>query len=84
MCDCTVGNLEAILHHLITKKTMKGKYITTSLLLAVLAGGKNGVSVLVDETTAATQDHTLIWTRDTIKPTEKLSQMQDRDERKLA
>ncbi|MBI2284073.1 MAG: hypothetical protein HYU71_10215 [Bacteroidetes bacterium] len=63
---------------------MKGKYITTSLLLAVLAGGKNGVSVLVDETTAATRDHTLIWTRDTSKPTEKLSQMQDRDELKLA
>lgn len=63
---------------------MKGKYITTSLMLAVLAGGKNGVSVLVDETTAVTQDHTPIWTRDASKPAEILPQMQGRDERKLA
>lgn len=63
---------------------MKGKYITTSLMLAVLAGGKSGVSVLVDETTAATQDHTPIWTRDANKPVEKLPKMQGRDELKLA
>lgn len=63
---------------------MKGKYITTSLMLAVLAGGKNGVSVLVDETTATTQDHTPIWTRDTNKSAEKLPKMQGRDELKLA
>ncbi len=63
---------------------MKGKYITTSLMLAVLAGGKNGVSVLVDETTAVTQDHTPIWTRDTNKPAEKMPKMQGRDELKLA
>lgn len=63
---------------------MKGKYITTSLMLAVLAGGKNGVSVLVDETTATTQDHTLIWTREASQPAENLAKMQGRDELKLA
>lgn len=60
---------------------MKGKYITTSVLLAVLSGGKNGISVLVDETPAATLDHTTIWT----KSNKKISaQAKDRDELKLA
>lgn len=53
-------------------------------MLAVLAGGKNGVSVLVDETTATTQDHTLIWTREASQPAENLAKMQGRDELKLA
>lgn len=42
---------------------MKGKYITTSLIIAVLSGGKNGPSVLFDETAAVTEDHTLIWSK---------------------
>ena len=42
---------------------MKGKYITTSLIIAVLSGGKNGPSVMFDETTAVTEDHTLIWSK---------------------
>ena len=42
---------------------MKGKYISTSVMLAVLAGGKEGTSVLVDETKASTQDHKMIWTK---------------------
>ena len=42
---------------------MKGKYISTSLMLAVLAGGKEGSSVLVNETKASTHDHLLIWTK---------------------
>lgn len=42
---------------------MKGKYITTSLLLAVLAGDNKGRSVLTDETSATTKDHSLIWSK---------------------
>jgi hypothetical protein len=63
---------------------MKGKYITTSLMLAVLAGGKNGISVLVDETPAATVDHTLIWSKETPNAKQSATQMQGRDELKMA
>jgi hypothetical protein len=42
---------------------MKGKYISTSLMLAVLAGGKEGTTVLVHETPANTNDHQLIWSK---------------------
>ena len=63
---------------------MKGKYITTSLLLAVLAGGKNGASVLVDETPAATGDHTLIWSKENQTAKQIALQMQGRDELKMA
>lgn len=63
---------------------MKGKYITTSLMLAVLAGGKNGISVLVDETPAATVDHALIWSKETQTAKQTALQMQGRDELKMA
>lgn len=63
---------------------MKGKYITTSLMLAVLAGGKNGNSVLVDETPAATADHTLIWSKENKTAQQTTLQMQGRDELKMA
>ncbi len=42
---------------------MKGKYITTSLMLAVLAGGKHGISILCDETQAVVSDHKTIWSK---------------------
>lgn len=42
---------------------MKGKYISTSLMLAVLAGGKEGNTVLVKEMPANTNDHLLIWSK---------------------
>lgn len=60
---------------------MKGKYITTSVLLAVWSGGKNGISVLVDETPATTLDHATIWTKNNKK---SAAQAKDRDELKLA
>lgn len=63
---------------------MKGKYITTSLMLAVLAGGKAGTSVLVDETKASTTDHTLIWSKTVAAANENMRQMADRDELKMA
>lgn len=42
---------------------MKGKYISTSLILAVLAGGKHQPTILVDEIMASTRDHQFIWTK---------------------
>lgn len=60
---------------------MKGKYITTSLMLAVLAGSKECPSVLVDETTASVKDHTLIWGKE---QKSRLLQSADRDELKTA
>lgn len=63
---------------------MKGKYITTSLMLAVLAGGKAGNSVIVDETTASTMDHTMIWSKTVATAKANMLQMADRDELKMA
>ncbi|MES2003646.1 MAG: hypothetical protein V4450_03930 [Bacteroidota bacterium] len=63
---------------------MKGKYITTSLMLAVLASGKNGISVLVDETSAATQDHTLMWSKTVAATKKNMTEMKGRDELKMA
>jgi hypothetical protein len=63
---------------------MKGKYITTSLMLAVLAGGKAGTSVLVDEITASTKDHTMIWSKTVASAKKNMQQMAGRDELKMA
>ncbi len=50
---------------------MKGKYITTSLLLAVGAVKKSG-QLGINETTARLQGHTFIWHKDAamVKKTE--------------
>lgn len=48
---------------------MKGKYISTSLILAVLSGGKHQPTILVDEVMASTRDHAFIW----IKTEENIS-----------
>ncbi len=40
---------------------MNKKYITTSLMLAVLAGGKTIQDLYVPETKASINDHLLIW-----------------------
>ncbi len=63
---------------------MKGKYITTSLMLAVLAGGKAGTSVIVDETAASTKDHTLIWSKTVASAKANMLEMSGRDELKMA
>lgn len=63
---------------------MKGKYITTSLLLAVLAGDNKGRSVLVDETSATTIDHTLIWSKTVSAARENMLQTKMPDELKTA
>ena len=63
---------------------MKGKYITTSLRLAVLSGGNHGATVLVDETKAATHDHQLIWSKTVAAAKLTMTEMQGRDELKTA
>jgi hypothetical protein len=60
---------------------MKGKYITTSLMLAVLAGSKECPSVLVDETCASVNDHLMIWMKEQAN---LMQQTADRDELKTA
>lgn len=62
---------------------MKGKYISTSLMLAVLAGGKEGSSVLVDETKATTDDHKLIWSKSNDSVKNMTNKKEDRDELKV-
>lgn len=62
---------------------MKGKYISTSLMLAVLAGGKEGSSVLVDETTASTVDHKLIWSKDEAVKNSVVLNIENPDELKI-
>jgi len=63
---------------------MKGKYISTSLMLAVLAGGKDGNSLLVDETKATTLDHKTIWSKTNSTDTKVINKLEGRDELKLA
>lgn len=62
---------------------MKGKYISTSLMLAVLAGGKEGSGVLVDETKASTHDHQLIWIKTNGSEKNITKKISDRDELKV-
>jgi hypothetical protein len=63
---------------------MKGKYITTSLMLAILSGGKKGNTILVDETTASTKDHTLIWSKTVSAANKAMLKMAAPDELKMA
>jgi hypothetical protein len=68
------------LHHQ-KNKTMKGKYITTSLLMAILGSGR---SVEVVETIADTQSHELIWAKGLPLVKAQLAKLKDRDELKNA
>lgn len=60
---------------------MTGRYITTALKLAVLAGGSHGPSVLVNETKATITGHRVIWNK---QGQAKPAQMKGRDELKTA
>lgn len=62
---------------------MKGKYITTSLLLAILGNGNN-TGLEVAETTARTEGHELIWTKAASDATQQLLQKTGKDELKKA
>lgn len=44
-------------------KTMKGKYMTTSLLLAIMASERSN-DINVAETRANTTGHELLWSRE--------------------
>lgn len=63
---------------------MKGRYITTSLMLAVLSESKKKSTVLVAETTASTKDHTLIWSKTVSTAKKAMLQMAAPDELKMA
>jgi hypothetical protein len=63
---------------------MKGKYITTSLRLAVLSGGTHGTTVLVDEIKATTLDHQLIWSKTVAAAKMTMMETQGVDELKTA
>ena len=43
---------------------MRGKFITTTIMLAALSGGNNKKINNVDETVAATESHKIIWSKD--------------------
>jgi hypothetical protein len=61
LCSSFLNNFAVIF---LTKNNfMKGKYISTSLILAVLSGGKHQPTILVDEVMASTRDHAFIWTK---------------------
>ncbi len=63
---------------------MKGKYITTSLMLAVLAENRKNNMALVAETTASTKDHTLIWSKTVSTAGKVMLQLKQPDELKIA
>jgi hypothetical protein len=59
---------------------MKGKYITTSLMLT---GSKSGNNIIVDEIKAITSDHTLIWSRTVATAKIEMQQVTGRDQLKM-
>jgi hypothetical protein len=63
---------------------MKGKYISTSLLLAVMASAKSAHMMHLDETKATTEDQELIWSKDIPSAKQLQARLQGRDELKLA
>jgi hypothetical protein len=65
-------------------KTMKGKYITTSLLLAIMASERSAQMTDISETKASVEGHQLIWTKNIPSAGELRARMQGRDELKLA
>jgi hypothetical protein len=63
---------------------MKGKYISTSLLLAVMASEKSAHMMHLAETKASTKDHELIWSKENPSVKQLKARLQGRDELKLA
>jgi hypothetical protein len=64
-------------------KTMKGKYITTSLLLAIMASERSAQMADISETKASVEGHQLIWSKNIPSSSELRARMQGRDELKL-
>jgi hypothetical protein len=44
---------------------MRGQYITTTIMMAALSGSKARKSTGVKETLAVTNDHKIIWSKNT-------------------
>jgi len=63
---------------------MKGKYISTSLLLAVMASERATNMVHLAETKASTEGHELIWSKDIPSAKQLKARLQGRDELKIA
>ena len=87
--DCVIVQDPETVHFCIIKshtknKDMKGKYITTSLLLAVMASEKTSHLVNLPETTATTDGHALIWSKEIPTAQQLKTRLQGRDELKLA
>ncbi len=63
---------------------MKGKYITTSLLLAIMASEKAANTIHVAETKASTEGHEFLWSKNIAGANEIRARIKGRDELKLA
>ncbi len=63
---------------------MKGKYMTTSLLLAILASERNTQGICMPETKASTEGHQLIWEKNIPSTGELRARIHGRDELKIA
>jgi len=63
---------------------MNKKYITTSLMLAVLAGGKTRQDLYIPETKASIDDHLLIWKKTSLLSEHSVTMQEDRDELKMS
>jgi hypothetical protein len=86
-CDCRKGVCGATLHYqIITQKVkiMKGKYITTSLLIAIMASEKAAQSINVAETPASTKGHAILWSKDLPNAAEIAARLKGRDELKFS
>jgi hypothetical protein len=66
------------------KEKMKGKYITTSLLLAIMASEKAANTINVAETKASTEGHEFLWNKNIPAAKEIRARIKGRDELKFA
>lgn len=65
-------------------KIMKGKYITTSLLIAIMASEKAAQSINVPETPASTKGHAILWSKELPGAAEIAARLKGRDELKFS
>jgi hypothetical protein len=63
---------------------MKGKYITTSLLLAIMASEKAAHSINVPEIKANTGGHAFLWSKGLPTGKELVARLKGRDELKFS
>ena len=63
---------------------MKSKYMTTSVLLAIMASERTLRNINVPETMASTEGHQLLWSKGALSASEIKAGLKGRDELKLA